>query len=163
MENTIESVKELNETGEGLSNKKVKELIKNFKSLEKYLRNDVEGLNKIRKALNALSMDGNEELFDPENLEDFLEILETLPKTFDDVVSEVEDFIENFNEGTDFGEGLNFLGDEAEKALEYLNNNEFGNEPLINIYDMIFGEGAYDRAYKSFDGDLDKFKEYIKK
>lgn len=64
---------------------------------------------------------------------------------FETLMSNVSKWIQDFDEGTDMKEGTEHILDLAEKATDYIYKWEFGNEPLANIYDHIFGEGAYNK------------------
>ena len=60
---------------------------------------------------------------------------------FETLMSNVSKWIKDFDEGTDMKEGTEHILDLAEKATDYIYNWEFGNQPLENIYNHIFGEG----------------------
>ena len=95
---------------------------------------------------------------------------------FETLISNVSKWIEDFDEGTDLKEGTEHIGELAEKATDYIYNWEFGNEPLANIYDHIFGEGAYNEYMKNnwgktpieeietkLQGDIDRVKSLAEK
>ena len=60
---------------------------------------------------------------------------------FETLMGNVSKWIKEFDEGTDMKEGTEHILDLAEKATDYIYNWEFGNQPLENIYNHIFGEG----------------------
>ena len=64
-------------------------------------------------------------------------------ESFEGLIDKVGKWIKDFNEGTDLTQGTEHIVDVAKKASEYVKNWQFGNEPLENIYDHLFGEGAY--------------------
>ena len=78
--------------------------------------------------------------------------------SFKELIDEVTTWIEDFNEGTDLKEGTEHIGDLGEKFKEYISNWEFGNEPVENIYDHFFGEGAYNE-YMEKNWDTKPFEE----
>ena len=66
-------------------------------------------------------------------------------ESFDSLMGKVSKWIEEFNKGTDMKEGTNHIIDVLDEAAEYASNWEFGNEPLENIYNHIFGDDAYSK------------------
>lgn len=92
---------------------------------------------------------------------------------FDTLLDKVSQWIKDFNEGTDMKEGTEHISEVLEKATDYIYNWEFGNQPLENIYDHIFGEGKYseymdkywgnlgiDEIEQKLQGDIDRVKSY---
>lgn len=81
----------------------------------------------------------------------------------DDAVLSAHNYIENFDEGIDFGEGEDFLKNNIEKIKEYLNPEsgriQWGNEQLHNYIQSIIGPEAWQNAVDSADGN---YKEAIK-
>lgn len=73
-------------------------------------------------------------------------------ESFESLIGNVQQWIEDFNKGTDLTEGTQHITSVLEEAGKYVENWQFGNEPLQNIYDHIFGEGKYatymDKAYE---------------
>jgi len=61
------------------------------------------------------------------------------------MLEEISNTIANFDPGRDYGEGSDFLVQQADNLLEFVSGYEFGNEQTRNIYDLFFGEGAYDK------------------
>jgi len=51
-------------------------------------------------------------------------------------------------------EGTEHISEVLEKATDYIYNWEFGNQPLENIYDHIFGEGKYSEYMDKYWGNL---------
>ena len=82
-----------------------------------------------------------------------MKVLENM-YTFQDLVNDVHDFIANFDEGIDYGEGVDFLTSKTDEITELLDNQEFGNQRTRNIYEMLFGSNYMD--------DWEKGDEYIR-
>ena len=70
-------------------------------------------------------------------------------ESFDTLMGKVQEWIENFDEGPDMAEGTEHIIDVLDKAGEYVSDWQFGNKPLENIYNHIFGEDAYDEYMKN--------------
>lgn len=86
-------------------------------------------------------------------------------ESFEELIENVGKWIKDFDEGTNFTEGTEHIISEAEKLKEYISGWQFGNEPTENIYDHLFGKGAYDeymknnwgqKAYDEIEADLTK-------
>ena len=82
-------------------------------------------------------------------------------ENFETLIGNVSSWIEDFNEGTDLTEGTQHIVDLLGKAEEYISNWQFGNKPLKNIYDHIFGPDAYDTYMRN--GGWDKPFDEIEK
>ena len=70
-------------------------------------------------------------------------------ESFETLIGKVQQWIEDFNKGTDLTEGVDHITSVAQDALELVGEWQFGNEPLMNIYDHLFGDGAYDAYMKA--------------
>jgi len=100
------------------------ELADKSETLSDLLDANVASVKSLAKALGMIA-DGRMEF---EDLNDtILDILDNM-YTFDDLVNEVHDFIANFDEGIDYGEGIDFLVDKITELEELTDNFEFGNE-----------------------------------
>lgn len=69
-------------------------------------------------------------------------------ESFESLIGNVQQWIEDFDKGTDLTEGTQHITSVLEEAGKYVESWQFGNEPLQNIYDHIFGEGAYNAYMK---------------
>jgi hypothetical protein len=54
-------------------------------------------------------------------------------------MNHLHEFIKNFDKGLDYGEASDFFTGLYEDALELIDNFEFGNPQLKNIYEAFFG------------------------
>ena len=71
-------------------------------------------------------------------------------KGFETVIAEVKGWIDNFNQGNDLAEGADHVVSILEDLQKYVDNWEFGNEPVENIYDHLFGKGKYQDYLSTF-------------
>lgn len=74
-------------------------------------------------------------------------VINVLENTYglNDVIHDVQKTISDFDEGTDYGEGIDFLVSKGEELAELINNQEFGNQRTKNLYELFFGDGSYTR------------------
>lgn len=128
----------ITENGKITSNN-VEQLASECSSLNTILQKDKISVTGLAKALTALQQ-GNAPI---EGLT--TRVLEALSVTenFGDMIDEISDIISNFDPGTDFGEGVDFVVDQTKKLSELVDSFEFGNEQTANIYNQLFGEDAY--------------------
>lgn len=66
--------------------------------------------------------------------------------TLRDVAEDVHSFIANFDEGLDFGEGVDFAQEKLKELQELINNFEYGNERTSKLWNAFFGED-YESAW----------------
>ena len=66
-------------------------------------------------------------------------------ESFETLLGKVNDWIEDFNKGTDLTEGTTHIVSIIEELTEYVTKWQFGNETTENIYDHLFGKEAYDK------------------
>ena len=148
----------ISENGQ-ISSKNIDELAKSNSTLDKLLKNSTASTKSLANALTALQ----EGKIPIDQITDSL--LEALDAgtSFKDLMDDVSSWIENFDEGTDMKTGTEHIVSELDSLKEYVSNWEFGNEPTENIYDHIFGEGAYDaymqnnwgkKSYDQIEADL---------
>lgn len=84
-----------------------------------------------------------------------LELLSSMNR-LGDAALEAHEIISNFDPGIDFGEGEDFVKENAEKAKEYYNNNEWGNQQLQNYIKLAAGTDRWNEALRKNDGNLQK-------
>ena len=98
-----------------------------------------------------------------ENLTDAMLGALSAGASFEELMENVSEWIEDFDAGTDLKEGSEHIIDELGKLQEYVSNWEFGNEPTENIYEHIFGDsyGSYDEIVASFDHNFDGLEKFL--
>ena len=84
-----------------------------------------------------------------------LQLLSSLNR-LQDAALEAHNIIENFDPGIDTGEGEDFVMGNAEKAKEYYDNGEWGNQQLQNYIKLAAGTEKWNETLKKNDGDLQK-------
>ena len=84
-----------------------------------------------------------------------LELLSSMNR-LGDAALEAHEIVSNFDPGIDFGEGEDFVKENAEKAKEYYNNNEWGNQQLQNYIKLAAGTDRWNEALRKNDGNLQK-------
>ena len=82
-----------------------------------------------------------------------LELLSSMHE-LTDAALEAHNIIENFDPGIDFGEGEDFVKENAEKAKEYYDNGEWGNQQLQNYIKLAAGADKWDETLRKNKGDL---------
>lgn len=82
-----------------------------------------------------------------------LQLLSSLNKVAD-VALEAHNIVENFDPGIDYGEGEDFMIENAKKVKEYMDNGEWGNEQLQNYIKMAAGQERWDKALAKHKGNL---------
>lgn len=83
-----------------------------------------------------------------------LELLSAMTKATD-VALEAHNIIENFDPGIDFGEGEDFMIENAEKAAEYMENQEWGNQQLQNYIKLAAGVDTWNATLLKYNGDVE--------
>lgn len=120
----------------------VEELAEAAEDLAIIIDEGVASVEALAKAINLIE-DGRITF---EDLNDtVLDLLENM-YTFDDLVQDVHDFIANFDEGIDYGEGIDFLVDKIFELEELTDNFEFGNERTQKLWKAFFG-GNYEEDW----------------
>ena len=64
-------------------------------------------------------------------------------ENFETMLGRIEEIVKDFDPGTNMAVGTEHIVEVITNAEEYLSDWQFGNKPLINIYDHIFGKDAY--------------------
>ena len=82
-----------------------------------------------------------------------LRLLSTIDQ-LGDAASRAHETVSNFDAGIDTGEGEDFVKENAEKAKEYFDNGEYGNEQLQNYLKLAVGADKFYEILKSHHGDL---------
>ena len=139
-ENLSDSIEDLRKENNKLTAKNVEELADSCDDLQAILENTDVTAQGLAETLNLL---GEGALSIDQITESLLAAL-SAGESFETLISNVQDWIENFDQGSDLTEGTEHITSVIEEALEYVSDWQFGNEPLRNIYDHIFGNGAYD-------------------
>ena len=91
-----------------------------------------------------------------------LQLLSSLNR-LSDVALEAHNIIEKFDAGIDTGEGEDFVQKNAEAAIEYYKNGEFGNEQLQNYIKLAAGTERWNKALRKNGGDLQKTEKQLMK
>lgn len=78
-----------------------------------------------------------------------------------DVALEAHNIVQNFDPGVDYGEGEDFMVENAKKVKEYMDNNEWGNEQLQNYIKMAAGQDRWNDTLKDYKGDLEATTEAL--
>lgn len=82
-----------------------------------------------------------------------LQLVSSLNKVAD-VALEAHNIVENFDPGIDYGEGEDFMIENAKKVKEYMDNGEWGNQQLQNYIKMAAGQERWDKALARHKGNL---------
>ena len=149
--NLASAIKEVSDESGNISADGVKKLAQQSKTLNALLKQGTMNANGLA---NALSLVAKGKLSFDQLTNSVLDALNHL-YTFDSLVRDVHDFIANFDEGIDYGEGIDFLIDKTDELKGLLDNWEFGNQRSKNLYEMLFGTNYMD--------DWAKGDDYIKK
>ena len=155
-----EDVAKLVEENGKITPKELIELADKSETLSDLLDANVASVKSLAKALEMIA-DGRMEF---EDLNDtILDILDNM-YTFDDLVNEVHDYIANFDEGIDYGEGIDFLVDKITELEELTDNFEFGNERTQKLWKAFFGGNYVDDWEKGEDwmrGRIQQMKQWL--
>jgi hypothetical protein len=139
-EDVGEDIQDLVEANEKITPDKLDELAKKSETLSKLLDNNVVSARSLARALTAVG----EGKISIDNINtSLLEVLDNM-YTFDDLVEDVHNFIQGFDEGTDYGEGIDFFSSKLEELAELVDNFEFGNERTKNLWEALFGKNYLD-------------------
>ena len=82
-----------------------------------------------------------------------LQLISSLNKVAD-VALEAHNIVENFDPGIDYGEGEDFMIENAKKVKEYMDNGEWGNQQLQNYIKMAAGQERWNKALAENKGNL---------
>ena len=82
-----------------------------------------------------------------------LQLVSSLNKVAD-VALEAHNIVQNFDPGIDYGEGEDFMIENAKKVKEYMDNGEWGNEQLQNYIKMAAGQERWNKALARNKGNL---------
>ena len=119
-----------------VSTSDLEELVNSSEELQALLDEDIISARTLAKTLTLI---GQGKLsFDDLN-DSVLSVLDNI-YTLDDMVTDLHDFIKDFDEGTDYGEGVDFFSEKAENLQELIDNFEFGNERTKKLWNAFFGE-----------------------
>ena len=144
-DDVAESIEKLRKENGKLSPKDIIELAEESDDLKSILDDTDLSVNALTKAFNALN--------DGAPLGGLTDaVLDAFDATadLDDLIYELHETIANFDAGIDYGEGTDFVVDLTDQLLEMTENYEFGNQQFKNIYDQLFGKGAYDEFMASW-------------
>ena len=152
-----EDIKDLIKENDKLTAENVEELAEKNEDLNKILKQNIvtastfaEVLTRLEKG--TLSIEGlTNRTFD------FLNSLSSV----NSLIDKVHNNIENFDEGIDTGEGVDFLKGLSEKVKEYSDAFEYGNEQAIKALEYVFGDNIFNEL--SGEQYEEAFKQYSKK
>ncbi len=91
-----------------------------------------------------------------------LELLSSMNR-LGDAALEAHEIVSNFDAGIDFGEGEDFVKENAEKAKEYFDNGEWGNQQLQNYIKLAAGTEKWDATLRSHKGNLQETTDELMK
>lgn len=138
-EGISESISDLIEKNERLSGKNIEELAESCSDLQAILDETTVTAEGLAEAFNLF-----ESAKAPiDAITSALLAALSAGESFESLIDKVSNWIEDFNEGTDLSEGTEHIIEVLDKAAEYVSDWQFGNEPLENIYNHIFGDNAY--------------------
>lgn len=141
-----------------ISASNIKEVAKESDLLSSYLAQGEVDANALAKALTAIKVNN----VDPSGFTDrVLEALSAVTTT-DEVLSHMQETIDNFSPGIDSGAGMDFLTEQHEALKEFADNYEYGNQQFQGIISQIFGSEAIATALASEDPET-AFNGYITK
>ena len=155
-----EDVEKLVEENGKITPKELIELADESEALSDLLDSNIASVKSLAKALGMIA-DGRMEFEDLNDV--ILDILDNM-YTFDDLVNEVHDFIANFDEGIDYGEGIDFLVDKVTELEELTDNFEFGNERTQKLWKAFFGGNYVEDWEKGEDwmrGRIQQMKQWL--
>lgn len=140
-----ESLQDIIKSNGKITSKNIKELAKESNTLSKLLNLDAVNANGLAKALTAIANGkiGFEQIDSA--------ILKALSSTtdFNDELSELNDKFNNFDKGFDTNINVENYQKAFEELQTYIDNGELGNEQFKNLYDFLFGEGAWREAVEN--------------
>lgn len=137
----------LREKNGRVSSQDVEGLIESYQDLQTIVDETGLSIENLTSILNATG--GSADNF--AILNDSLIELISNSSSFEGILDQITNTINNFDPGRDYGEGVDFLTSQLEKLQEYADNNEYGNEAMQNIYKMMFGQEAFEKAWNSED------------
>ena len=136
----------------------IKEIAKESDLLSGYLSQGEVDANALAKALTAIKVND----IDPSGFTDrVLEALSAVTTT-DEVLSHMQETIDDFSPGIDSGAGIDFLTEQHEVLKEFADSYEYGNQQFQGIISQIFGSEAVANALASEDPEA-AFNGYISK
>lgn len=154
-EQLSDSIEEVTKSNKKLNGKNIKEMAESCKELDTLLQEINEDLGENTDSAQALAEAINligEGSLAIDQITDSLLAALGAGESFESLIGNVQQWIEDFDKGTDLTEGTQHITSVLEEAGKYVESWQFGNEPLQNIYDHIFGEGKYakymDKAYE---------------
>ena len=157
-----EDIKDLIKENDKLTAKNIEELAEKNQDLNKILKQNIISASTFAQALTGLQKG----TFTIEGLTnrtfDFLNSLSSV----NNLIDKVHNSIEDFDEGIDTGEGIDFLKERYEKIQEYADALEYGNDQAMGSLEYIFGENIFDglrgdELIKAFDQYAGKLKEWV--
>lgn len=128
-----------------ISAKNIEELASSNSKLKQLLDSNTVSVKALANALTLIEQGK----LGFENLTDVMLKALGVGESFEELIENVHSWIEDFDPGTDLGEGADHVISILEDFNEYVSNWEFGNQPVENIYDHLFGEGAYEAYLKA--------------
>ena len=131
-----EEIDKLIEKNGEITTDDIDDLAKSSSALTKLLKLGVGNASTFAKALTLVGQ--GKINFD--NLNDSLLNVLDNAQTFSSIISDIHNLIANFDEGIDYGEGVDFLVDKIEELNELTENFEFGNQRTEKLWNLFFGQ-----------------------
>lgn len=150
-EQLSDSIEEVTKNNKKLNGKNIEDMAENCHELDTLLQEineDLgENIDSAQALAEAINLIGEGSLAIDQITDSLLAALGA-GESFESLIGNVQQWIEDFDKGTDLTEGTQHITSVLEEAGKYVESWQFGNEPLQNIYDHIFGEGAYNAYMK---------------
>lgn len=131
-----EEIDKLIEKNGEITTDDIDDLAKSSSALTKLLKLGIGNASTFAKALTLVGQ--GKINFD--NLNDSLLNVLDNAQTFGSIISDIHNLIANFDEGIDYGEGVDFLIDKIEELNELTENFEFGNQRTEKLWNLFFGQ-----------------------
>ena len=137
-ESITDQLQDFIKTNKGITADNIEELADSCEDLSILLDEDIANAEALAEAFTLLEQ--GKITFD--EITDALLAALGAGKSFEQVIADVNNWMD-YDKGTDLTKGAESVISDLEELQKYVDNWEFGNEPIANIYDHIFGEGKY--------------------
>ena len=131
-----EEIDKLIEKNGEITTDDIDDLAKSSSALSRLLKLGVGNASTFAKALTLVGQ--GKVNFDDLN-DSLLNVLDNA-QTFGSIISDIHNLIANFDEGIDYGEGVDFLVDKIKELNELTENFEFGNQRTEKLWNLFFGQ-----------------------
>lgn len=156
-ESLTESLADFIKENGHISDRNIEELASSNNKLKQLLDSNVVSAKALANALTLI--ESGKITFDQLN-DAMLKALGT-GKSFEEVLSDVSGWIEDFDKGTDLKLGTEHAIEQLEELGKYVDNWEFGNEPTQAIWEHIFGPDTYEPLLDQFGNNFAKLEAYM--